>query len=391
MPSPSRIKTIGVFVRLNSTVKRDVVQAIARAAGEQLSWECLLLTPPGFEKAFEVPSRVNGILAWPDGPGDADILCASGRPAVFLGQVAAPAGAAVDRVMLDNDRVGRIMAKFFLAKGFRSFTGFRDRTLPVHLYANRRWRGFVDRLEESGISEPTWFDGHKGSESPEAWLAQLPALGRWLKALAPGTAVFCERDRCARDLCTACAHFDIDVPGHVSILGVGNDDVLCGFGRPPLSSLDLDGDRAGRLAVEILAHRLRAPRAKPRMETLQHFNIVERASTDRIAVEDPEVREALHTIREHIPGDIDVESLSRELGYSRRSLEKRFQAALGHGPHREILLARIEHAKKLLRESQKPIAEISDLCGFSEPRRLSEVFAREVGVSPRAWRNPRDL
>ncbi|MEX2606404.1 MAG: substrate-binding domain-containing protein [Kiritimatiellia bacterium] len=383
---PASKKIIGVFARPDSSVKRSVVSAIARAAPRFPAWEWVLVAPPAVVREFRVPDQLNGLLAWPDDEQDAQTLCAAKLPTVFIGQIGPPGEARVDRVMFDNHHSGRQIADFFLGKGFNSFAGFRDRSAAGYSYAIRRWQGFVDGLAESGLPEPPSFDGYPGSLNTEGWLKQLPALGRWLQNLPEGTAVFCERDRGARDLSTACAHFGIGIPDSLALLGVGNDDLLCGFGTPSLSSLDLDGDRAGTLAVELLAHRLRFPRAKPQTETLRNFRIVERASTNRIAVEDEVIRDALQTIRAHMIDGIDVESLSLKLGRGRRSLEKHFQAVLGHGPHREILLARIEFAKAQLVETNKPIADIAELCGFSEPQRLSEVFAREVGVSPRAWR-----
>ena len=71
---------------------------------------------------------------------------------------------------------------------------------------------------------------------------------------------------------------------------------------------------------------------------------------------------------------------------SRTLLERKFQALLGHSPHRQIVHTKIERVKHLLVESEISIAVVAELAGFDSASYLSVAFRRETGESPYAFR-----
>ena len=91
-------------------------------------------------------------------------------------------------------------------------------------------------------------------------------------------------------------------------------------------------------------------------------------------------------IREHVGDGIDVGDVLRAVPMSRTLLERKFEAALGRSPHREILQQRIARARHLLAESEVSVAVVAELAGFGDASYLSVVFRRETGESPRAYR-----
>ncbi len=52
---------------------------------------------------------------------------------------------------------------------------------------------------------------------------------------------------------------------------------------------------------------------------------------------------------------------------------------------------RIERAKRELAQGNRPLAAIARDAGFGSLQRLYEVFRRELGMSPRAYRKQRQL
>jgi transcriptional regulator GlxA family with amidase domain len=74
------------------------------------------------------------------------------------------------------------------------------------------------------------------------------------------------------------------------------------------------------------------------------------------------------------------------LDTSRRTLERRFLAALGHSPAGHIRLVRIELARGLLRDTGLPVEDVAVRCGFTSATRLGEVFRRHVGMTPSRYR-----
>ena len=54
-----------------------------------------------------------------------------------------------------------------------------------------------------------------------------------------------------------------------------------------------------------------------------------------------------------------------------------------------IQYCRLEYAKKLLKNTEDTIAQISEQCGISDFNYFSRLFKRQYGVSPREYRkNP---
>jgi AraC family L-rhamnose operon regulatory protein RhaS len=64
-----------------------------------------------------------------------------------------------------------------------------------------------------------------------------------------------------------------------------------------------------------------------------------------------------------------------------------FRQATNFTPARYLMQARVHHAGKLLlSEPARPITEIALDCGFSSSQYFTNVFTRQMGLSPRAFR-----
>ena len=53
--------------------------------------------------------------------------------------------------------------------------------------------------------------------------------------------------RCSKDLLDACQRAGIGVPEDVAVVGAENEETLCDFATPPLTSVRFDGHTAGTL------------------------------------------------------------------------------------------------------------------------------------------------
>ena len=81
-----------------------------------------------------------------------------------------------------------------------------------------------------------------------------------------------------------------------------------------------------------------------------------------------------------------VEDYARDLGCSVRTLTRASLAATGRTA-KQVLDDRVAlEAKRLLAESDLPVAEIGAQLGFSEPTNFGRFFGRTVGSSPGAFR-----
>jgi LacI family transcriptional regulator len=198
----------------------------------------------------------------------------------------------------------------------------------------------------------------------------------------------CNDDR-AEQLIEACRTAHLRVPDEVAVIGADNDELVCGFCNPPLSSVAIDFERAGYESAKLL-HALmsgRRPNRHKIIATASH--VVTRRSTDILAVEDPAVARALRYIRDHDQGPVAVGDVARASGLSRRALEKRFRATLARSILSEIRRGRIEHIAQLLAETSLSISDIADRLGFDGPQHIARYFRAGKGMTPREFRQHR--
>jgi AraC-like DNA-binding protein len=107
---------------------------------------------------------------------------------------------------------------------------------------------------------------------------------------------------------------------------------------------------------------------------------------DVVTVKDRMVAEAMRLIWQQSQGPMTVDSLSRQLPITRRSLERRFLAAVGHGIHEEIVRCRLERAKRLLLATDLSLKEVAVAAGFPNADNLGRTFRRAEGLTPLAFR-----
>lgn len=379
---PVASKTIGLFVRADLSFKRELLRGVAVEAQARGNWELLLLAPVNRGVGFNVPPIMDGLLMWPDEAGEIEPLLDAAVPTVSLGHVEPTREVA--RIVFDNAKVGRVIAEEFVERGFRHFAAYCQRLM--YRYAQERLAGFRARVVAAGAAEPAVFDGEVMSHEPAKWQAGLEALGVWLRALPKPAGIFCDTDQAGADLLRACQHLGVRVPDEVAVIGVGDDDLLCALAHPPLSSLSLRGREVGKLAVAMLDERMRFPRRKARTRMMEEFTLVERASSELLAVEDGAVAAALRCIRETATRGMGVEDAVKATALSRRMLEVRFKAATGRTMHEEIMRVKLARAQTLLETTDLAVAEVAERAGFNEPQRLCEAFARKRGMTPLEWR-----
>ena len=185
----------------------------------------------------------------------------------------------------------------------------------------------------------------------------------------------------------ACHAAGLRVPEDVAVMGGGNSKGVCEFCDPPLSGVQRANYEMGTEAAALLDRMMAGETAPAQDVLLAPKGIVQRRSTEVLAVEDPHVRTAVEYIREHVGEAFGVEQLTELIPVSRRWLEERFREALGCTPHEHISRTRVAEAKKLLVGSPKmPLVDVAAKCGFTSPKRLRIVFERFVGTSPAAYR-----
>lgn len=82
-----------------------------------------------------------------------------------------------------------------------------------------------------------------------------------------------------------------------------------------------------------------------------------------------------------------IDELARETGYSAGHLRLRFREEVKTSLGNYIRRYRVTRAAQMLRNTTSRIGEIAELCGFESPYAFSRTFRKEIGLSPRMYRD----
>jgi len=102
---------------------------------------------------------------------------------------------------------------------------------------------------------------------------------------------------------------------------------------------------------------------------------------------DPHVGRALALIHQSISTPWSVERLAREVALSRSAFIDRFRTLVGTPPIRYLTVWRLQTARRELRETARPVAQIAHAVGYESEEAFSRAFKREFGLSPARWRD----
>ena len=83
---------------------------------------------------------------------------------------------------------------------------------------------------------------------------------------------------------------------------------------------------------------------------------------------------------------LDVPALARAAHVSPAHFSREFKRAFGETPHQYLLTRRLERAAELLRNTDRPVAEICFSVGLSSVGSFTTSFGRAYGLSPTAYR-----
>jgi AraC family transcriptional regulator len=91
-------------------------------------------------------------------------------------------------------------------------------------------------------------------------------------------------------------------------------------------------------------------------------------------------------VEAHLDDDLSLTVLANVACLSPYHFSRSFKQATGVGPQRYVIQRRLERAKGLLRRTSQPLAQIAQEVGFADQSHLSQIFRREVGMTPGRFR-----
>jgi two-component system response regulator YesN len=91
-------------------------------------------------------------------------------------------------------------------------------------------------------------------------------------------------------------------------------------------------------------------------------------------------------IRQNFHKKISLEDVARSVNHNASYFSRMFSKETGQSFTEYLTGVRVEHAKELLTDSDVPLSEISDLCGFNNQYYFSHTFKKSTGLAPGEWR-----
>jgi len=285
--------------------------------------------------------------------------------------------------------VAKLAAEFFLKAGFKhfAFSGY-----PGIPFSDRRAAAFAKYLAEHGKSMQEMPSAPRIGDAADIQAIEQHGMmdnritARWLQQQPRPVAVFACNDVRAQQVLNACRRHKLRVPEEVAVMGVDNDDVLCNLCEPPLTSIEPDTDRLGYEAAALLAQAMAGRKIVPKLNQIPPLGLVERSSTDVIAMDDRVMVQAIRYIRNEVGSGIAVKDVLAVVKRSRTDMEQRFRRWLGTSIHSHIEQQRLERVCRLLRETDCNLDEVARRTGFTTAAHLCCLFKKHFQQTPTRFR-----
>jgi AraC family transcriptional regulator len=109
-------------------------------------------------------------------------------------------------------------------------------------------------------------------------------------------------------------------------------------------------------------------------------------SPGRPRLEQRRLQRVLDFIETHLESEITVAQLAATARLSEFHFSRAFKATTGRSPYSYVSDRRMSHARWLLGETDRSLADIADACRFSSPGNFSRAFQRATGTTPAKFR-----
>jgi AraC family transcriptional regulator len=140
---------------------------------------------------------------------------------------------------------------------------------------------------------------------------------------------------------------------------------------------------SGKVLVQSLAHSL-AARLLQRYSSLSLT--LSPAKPKRPQLDSRRLQRVLAFIEAHIETEITVAQLAAAARLSEFHFSRAFKATTDRSPYRYVSERRLTHARWLLTETDRSLADIADTCQFSSAGNFSRAFHRAMGMTPAKYR-----
>ena len=364
---------------------RRKIQGIIDYYRKHCAWEILRNE---MSQPFVMPEDLvgwtgDGVIGEIYTPADAEILAELPMP--FVNTSSTVLARDLPAVGVDNHAIGRMAAEHLVECKLDNFVFVG----PVGLYhVKERYEGYSEALKQdgSGCSLVQFEPAHVGRDHASEEMVTPEQLMDELSVLELPVGIMASSDRVGFAVLEACRRLGLRSPEDVVLVGVDNDEMYCNLAYSSMTSIAPNAHAVGFQAAVMLDKLMSGGELAESRVLVPPERIVFRNSTDMTRSEYPEVARALRFIRNHANEFIDVTNVLDVVPVSRRWLEMKFKAEVGHGIYQEIRRIHIELAKELLGTTDWPVSRIAKESGFNNTERFEFAFQKLLEMSATEYR-----
>lgn len=383
-----------IALPLNNRVARDIVRGVLAYNRRHTDWYVTLVQPgiplkvPRPETVAMITHRYSTIMR--------KMADDQGIRYVVQGEGEGPGG--MPSVEIDEIALGRMAAEHLAGLGLKNFAFVGNESWQ---FTKPRCEGFAHGLASLGLRPPEVFFGEFYSQRRREFEQRLQ---RWLLGLPRPCGLLVANDYIGSEVIPLAQLAGLNIPDDLAVLGVDDDDLAVqgvyqnqqalfdvdesathALHHVPLSSIVQPLFAIGHELARLL-HQYCDTGVRPASLLLPPVRVIARASSDLIALDDPDIAQAVRLIRDHAHEPIDVAWIAEQLPLSRRSLERKFREMVGQTILERIHTVRFTKIKELLVETDLPLKSIATRTGISNAKWLSDAFLRFSGMTPSQYR-----
>jgi AraC family transcriptional regulator len=160
------------------------------------------------------------------------------------------------------------------------------------------------------------------------------------------------------------------------------DPLLGGMARAIASELRAETS-AGTLLVESLANSMAARLVQKHISASAAQSV---SSPARGGLDRRRLLRVLDYMEANLEGDITLDRMASIACLSRFHFARVFKQAVGQSPHRYVSARRLERAKALLIQGDRPLVDIALALSFSSQANFTRAFRQATGLAPGQYR-----
>ena len=385
---PAIMKNIGILIERERAFSRDLCSGIIQYARECKDWSLTMLDLESSINQSD-SAKFDGFIIRAINKKIVDNFAATKKPVVdlFEEMTASP----FVRVMQNPTKIGQMAARHFLQHHFSAFAFFGHEGVA---YSDMRRDAFVECLRLHRKKCTVYKPAPSFAQNFEKDVMlhekynvgqEKRAIAKFIKKLPKPIAVFCSNDLRAHQLTNICNENGISIPSEIAVLGVDNDEMLCTFSSPSISSINPNAYGIGYKAAQTLSEIMNGNSTEPVVQ-VKPTELVTRASTDIYPIEPKWVSDALVYINSNIHKNLSASDVYRHVKRSHTIVDLAFREALGTTVSKEIASARLREAHRLVCSSKLPLATIAKLSGFTSVQYFTRSFTAAYSKSPMRMR-----